>query len=51
MTSMISASPRLATIAIIFSVIVAAGIVYGLFGERMGLRTVYHAPASPSATK
>jgi hypothetical protein len=46
---MLRASPRLATLSIIFSLLVAAGIVYGLFGERLGMRNVYHTPASPSA--
>jgi hypothetical protein len=46
---MINTSPRLLTFGIIFSVLVAAGLVYGLFGERLGIRDVYHPPMSPSA--
>lgn len=46
---MIKASPRFATLGIIFSAIVAAGIIYGLFGEHLGMRSVYHAPTTVSA--
>ena len=47
--SMINANPRLAAYGLIFSLLVAAGIAYAFFGEHLGIRTVYHAPASSSA--
>jgi ABC-type transporter Mla maintaining outer membrane lipid asymmetry permease subunit MlaE len=50
---MFRTSPRFAALCVVLSVIVAVGMVYGLFGEQMGLRTVYHSPigASEPATK
>jgi hypothetical protein len=30
--------------------VVVGGIVYGLLGEQLGIRTVYHSPASSSGS-
>lgn len=46
---MIRANPRLVTLGIIFSLLVAAGAIYGLFGERLGISEIYHPSAGPSA--
>jgi hypothetical protein len=38
------------TYFIILSLVVAAGIVYGLLGEQLGMRTVYHSPENSSGS-
>jgi hypothetical protein len=32
------------------SLVVAAGIAYGLFGEQLGMRTAYHSPENSSGS-
>ena len=41
---MTKTGPGLTTYFIVFGLVVAGGIVYGLFGEQLGMRTVYHSP-------
>jgi hypothetical protein len=48
---MISASPRLAMLAVVLSVLVIAGILYGLFGDSVGMKNVYRAPVGSAAGK
>ena len=39
---MIKTGPGLISYFIVLSLVVAAGIAYGLLGEQLGMRTVYH---------
>jgi hypothetical protein len=48
--TMIKTGPRLATYFVILSLVVAAGIAYGLLGEQLGMRTVYHSPENSSGS-
>jgi hypothetical protein len=45
---MIKTGPGLTTYFIVLCLVVVGGIVYGLLGEQLGFRTVYHSPASSS---
>jgi hypothetical protein len=45
---MIKTGRSLTTYFIVLSLLVGAGIVYGLLGESLGLRTVYHSPSVAS---
>ena len=47
---MIKTGPTLTTYFIVLSLVVAAGIAYGLFGEQLGMRTVYHPPVNSSGS-
>lgn len=47
---MIKTGPGLTTLFIVLSLVVAGGIVYGLLGEQIGIRTVYHAPETSSGS-
>jgi hypothetical protein len=44
--SMIGTSRRLIAFFVVLSVLVVAGMAYGLLGESLGLRSVYHAPGA-----
>jgi hypothetical protein len=46
MRTMIKTGPCLTTYFIVLSLVVGAGILYGLLGEQLGMRTVYHSPSS-----
>jgi hypothetical protein len=47
---MIKTGTGLTTYFIVLGLVVAGGIVYGLFGEQLGIRTVYHSPANSSGS-
>jgi hypothetical protein len=47
---MIKTGPGLTTYFIVLSLVVAAGIAYGLLGEQLGMRTVYHSPENSSGS-
>ena len=47
---MINTGPGLTTLFIVLGVVVASGIVYGLLGEQLGIRTVYHSPQTSSGS-
>jgi hypothetical protein len=47
---MIKTGPGLTTYFIVLSLVVAAGIAYGLLGEQLGMRTVYHSPENASGS-
>ena len=47
---MIKTGPGLTTLFIVLGVVVACGIVYGLLGEQLGIRTVYHSPQTSSGS-
>jgi len=42
--------PGLTTSFIVLGLVVAGGIVYGLLGEQLGIRTVYHSPQNSSGS-
>ena len=48
--AMIKTGPGLTTYFIVLGLVVAGGIVYGLLGEQLGLRTVYHSPENSSGS-
>ena len=45
---MIKTGRGLTTFVIVLGVVVAGGIVYGLLGEQIGIRTVNHSPETAS---
>jgi hypothetical protein len=45
---MIKTGSKLTPYFSVLSLVVAAGIVHGLLGEQLGIRTVYHSPGSAS---
>jgi hypothetical protein len=45
---MIQTGPGLRTVFIALGLVVAGSIVYGLLGEQLGIRTVYHSPQNSS---
>ena len=47
---MIQTGPGLTAFFIVLGFVVAGGIVYGLLGEQIGIRTVYHAPETSSGS-
>jgi hypothetical protein len=47
---MIKTGPRLTTFFVVVSLVVAGGIAYGLLGEQLGIRNVYHSPQNSSGS-
>jgi hypothetical protein len=47
---MIKTGSGLTTSVIVLGLVVAGGIVYGLLGEQLGIRTVYHSPEASSGS-
>jgi hypothetical protein len=47
---MIQIGSGLTTYFIVLGLVVAGGIVYGLLGEQLGIRTVYHSPTNSAGS-